>query len=202
MKALVALLVASATFANVAVSHADTLKNTTVTGTLWVAGETDYNDFDQSSAKIGPPVEFTGESFSGAAGTCDYTVNFSAAKVGVSDTCLQITTFAAAAAAAKTPKFDHDNFEMIFTDPAFVGDMVTPIKNGLGLSYSLTGDTLKLSLVDGLSDTNKSTFAITSAVTPEPASWQLMALGLGGLLGIAFLTRLPATADGVDLSRS
>ena len=197
MKFLAALALVLTLLIPVPAAHADSLKRTKVSGVLWVDGNTDQDDFYQTSSKIGPGVEFTGTSLFGSAGNCSYFVNFSAAKVGITDKCFAVSTFALPEVSDQVT-FAHDNFEMSFTDPALLGDAITPIKNGLGLTYSLTGDTLDFDLTNGDATSNKSTFAITTAVTPEPPSWQLLVLGLGSMLGFGFMAKSSSSRDVVD----
>ncbi|MGI4828759.1 MAG: hypothetical protein ACRYFU_11295 [Janthinobacterium lividum] len=194
MKVFAAVLLATATLAQVPVVRAETLTGTQVNGNLWVDGNTGQNAFDQSSATINSLVEFTGESYGGSAGYCEYLANFSAAKVAITDICTPTAT-AAAAATSPASSVSHDNFEMTFTDSALLGDAVSPIDNGLGLSAALSGDTLTLTLTDGYATSNSSAFAITTAVTPEPASWQLLLLGCSGMLSIAYVAKLKSSRE-------
>lgn len=181
------LLPLLAVFGFAPVSHADTLKGTSVTGILSVDGS--QNDFSPAMRTVGPGLEFNATEVGSSGITCEYTANLSAKKIVIRDACSSAVSELAALAPdargdAKPP------FTMTFTDAALSGDTVTAINNALGLTFSLTGDTLTFSFDDADPAGKRSSFAVTSAVTPEPASWQLLALGLTGMGLLAGTTKL------------
>lgn len=182
------ILAIAALFASATVSRADNLRGTTVDGSLFISGDTTYNYFNlidpstPATAVVGPGVEF---SFAYLGGGCSYTGNLSNNQIAISDVCTATTDLAGITPDA-TRNY-HDPFEMIFTDPAFADDAITPINNGLGLTYSLVGDTLTFDFAGGNPDTNRSTFSADLAQTPEPASWSFLALGALAAFGVSRL---------------
>lgn len=175
--AALALLPVLTLLAYAPASFADTLKGSTVQGFLSIDGSS-TNDFSPTTAVVGPGIEFNAAEYTLPFGdTCEYTANLSASEIAIRDVCSAAITAVASAstAALKNPK---PPFTMTFTDTALTGDSLTPIANGLDLSYSLSGDVATFIFDSTDPSGNASTFSVTSAVTPEPASWQLLFLGL------------------------
>ncbi len=167
-----------AVFAYAPDSSATLLRGSTVYGTLNIDGSP-VNEFGSNPAKVGPGIEFnyTDETFQFSSGVCEYTANLSNAKIAIGDVCTGPITEIAAVTPDLT-KNGHAPFVLTLTDTAFANDPISAINNGLGLDFSLLGDTLTFDFAGGNTVSNRSTFA----VTPEPASWQLLALGLAGVL--------------------
>ena len=74
-------------------------------------------------------------------------------------------------------------FQMTFTDSAFTGFSLA--SNGLGLTYSFTGDTLTLDRAEGTYSTNSTVFNYTTAASPipEPSTFVLLGTGLFAAAG-------------------
>ncbi len=194
MKTFVSALAITALVSFLPSAHASSLKGSTVTGVLYLDGDTSTNYFATASADgtdtaiVGPGPEFTTFVFNFFSPSCTYTANLSAAKIAISDVCS-----AAIISEVATPdvvKNEHDPFQLILTDPAFVGNSISILTDNLGLGLpTVSGDSLTFDFAGGFPDGNKSTYAVSTAVTPEPASWQLLALGAAGLLGMAAYSR-------------
>ena len=171
-------LTAIALFAYAPDSSATLLRGSTVFGTLNIDGSP-VNEFGSNPEKVGAGLEFnyTDETFQFSSGVCEYTANLSNEKIAIGDVCTAPITEIAAVTPDLT-KNGHSPFVMTFTDTALAGTDISAINNGLGLDFSLVGDTLTFDFSGGNTVSNRSTFA----VTPEPASWQLLVLGLAGAL--------------------
>lgn len=114
-----------------------------------------------ATTTVGSGIEFTS---GGAFGGCSYTTDLSDTQIAVGQDC-----------SSATPA----SFQIVLTDPAFLGMTLTTMTDPLGFSVSVTGDTLTLASA-GAAGNVTSTFDVVTAPTPEPASWSLLALGLAG----------------------
>lgn len=174
MKSLAPVLAIAALLCAGSVSRADTLNGTTVDGTLSIPSViTDFNFFNSTfnpsvpaTATVGSGIEFSAGGVFGS--NCSFTTDLSNTQIAVGQDCSQGTPV---------------GFQIVLTDPAFLGMTLSSMTDPLGFNVSISGQTLTLTSA-GAPGNLTTSFDVVTAPTPEPASWSLLALGMMGAFGL------------------